>query len=79
MLNRLLEAVLESWNLLQSFLEELSYLTLEVGLASESDLLSSIGLDHHQRGLALLVASEAKAVPDDHLSDEIILSVLDHA
>ena len=78
-LHRLLQTVLEGGVLLQSILEEGCDLSLEVGLAAQGHLLSSVGLDHVQRGLALLVAGETQAVPHDHLADEVILSVLDHA
>ena len=64
--------------LLQAFLEKGDDLALEIRLASESDLLASIGLKKLESRLALLVASQTQSVLHHHLPDEVIFSVFDH-
>ena len=62
----------------KSFLKERRDLTLEIRLATESQILSSV-LDQIERGFSITVSGESQAVLDDHLSDKIVLCVFDHS
>lgn len=79
MLDRLLQAVLEVGMLLDSLLEELGDLPLEVGLAAESYRVACVLLDESEWSLAFIVACQADSMSDDHLLNEVILCVFDHA
>jgi len=79
MLDGLLKAILEVGVRSETLVAEFGDLALEVGLASEGDLLAFILSDQGQGRLACFVASESKTVPDKHLFDKVVLSVLDNS
>lgn len=77
-LYRLLCLVAKVGELLSALLKESRDLSLEIRLATKSNLLAFVSTDERECSLALLVASEAQAKSDHHLADKVILSVLNH-